>query len=66
MKYTEATAQDVKQDNSCYKCHDLDNSPEFKFETYWEVHLALRRRSRGRGAAVGSVLPGCLAEEANL
>jgi len=19
----------------CYTCHDLDNSPDFKFETYW-------------------------------
>jgi hypothetical protein len=22
-------------DNSCLKCHDLDNSPEFDFSTYW-------------------------------
>ena len=20
---------------ACYKCHDLDNSPAFKFEKYW-------------------------------
>lgn len=22
--------------NLCYKCHDLDNSPNFKFEEYWK------------------------------
>ncbi len=22
--------------NTCYTCHDLDNSPEFDFDTYWE------------------------------
>jgi len=21
--------------NNCMQCHDLDNSPEFEFETYW-------------------------------
>lgn len=22
--------------NTCYKCHDLDNSPKFEFDSYWE------------------------------
>lgn len=22
--------------NTCYQCHDLDNSPKFEFDTYWE------------------------------
>jgi hypothetical protein len=21
--------------NNCLECHDLDNSPEFDFDTYW-------------------------------
>jgi hypothetical protein len=25
----------VADDASCLKCHDLDNSPEFDFSTYW-------------------------------
>ncbi|HEX3659330.1 MAG TPA: multiheme c-type cytochrome [Pirellulales bacterium] len=25
----------VADDQSCLKCHDLDNSPEFDFSTYW-------------------------------
>lgn len=24
------------RDSGCYKCHDLDNSPHFDFDTYWE------------------------------
>ena len=24
------------EDQTCVKCHDLDNSPKYKFETYWE------------------------------
>ncbi|MCA9190279.1 MAG: hypothetical protein KDB03_00900 [Planctomycetales bacterium] len=26
----------AKADEKCRTCHDLDNSPEFNFETYWE------------------------------
>lgn len=26
---------EVAEKESCIKCHDIDNSPEFKFETYW-------------------------------
>jgi hypothetical protein len=22
--------------NTCYTCHDIDNSPDFDFEKYWE------------------------------
>jgi hypothetical protein len=29
------TLADAKKDN-CYRCHDLDNSPDFDFDTYWE------------------------------
>lgn len=25
----------VKQEKTCYRCHDLDNSPNFKFDEYW-------------------------------
>ena len=28
------TLQEAKQ-NVCIRCHDLDNSPDFDFETYW-------------------------------
>jgi hypothetical protein len=28
--------QKQAKDNVCYTCHDLDNSPHFKFETYWK------------------------------
>ena len=28
------TLQQAKK-NTCVRCHDLDNSPEFEFETYW-------------------------------
>lgn len=33
MKLTLAAA---KEKRVCYKCHDLDNSPKFKFEKYWK------------------------------
>ena len=36
MVITKAEAEDVRSGkNHCYLCHDLENSPEFKFETYW-------------------------------
>jgi hypothetical protein len=28
------TLEDARKQD-CYRCHDLDNSPEFDFETYW-------------------------------
>ena len=34
-KLTHIDLATAKQ-NVCYKCHDLDNSPKFNFETYWE------------------------------
>jgi hypothetical protein len=24
------------RDQMCVKCHDIDNSPDFDFESYWE------------------------------
>ncbi len=30
------TLQQAKENNLCQKCHDLDNSPEFDFDTYWD------------------------------
>ncbi|NQU21191.1 MAG: hypothetical protein HQ567_07910 [Candidatus Nealsonbacteria bacterium] len=36
MVITKAESQDPRlQKNHCYNCHDGENSPEFKFETYW-------------------------------
>jgi len=36
VKITMAEAQDPRlKKNHCYTCHDGDNSPDFKFETYW-------------------------------
>ncbi len=36
MVITKAEAEDVRSGkNHCYLCHDLENSPDFKFETYW-------------------------------
>ena len=29
------TIEDARK-SACYTCHDLDNSPEFDFDTYWE------------------------------
>ena len=23
------------KNGGCYECHDIDNSPEFDFDTYW-------------------------------
>jgi len=39
---SEAAIQDVRvsleqsRDRTCVKCHDVDNSPNFKFEEYWD------------------------------
>ncbi|MBL8817607.1 MAG: hypothetical protein JNL58_16395 [Planctomyces sp.] len=30
------TLEQTKEKNLCQKCHDLDNSPEFDFDKYWE------------------------------
>jgi hypothetical protein len=32
---TKEEVQDHASDKYCRSCHDLDNSPEFDFETYW-------------------------------
>ena len=29
------TKENVKQQKTCYRCHDLDNSPNFDFDKYW-------------------------------
>ncbi len=40
MRVTLEQAGNVAHERSCYKCHDLDNSPDFQvkgaFERYWE------------------------------
>lgn len=28
--------KEIAKKQVCYRCHDLDNSPNFEFETYWE------------------------------
>ncbi|GAB4149173.1 MAG: hypothetical protein Tsb009_23330 [Planctomycetaceae bacterium] len=30
------TVELAKERRTCYKCHDLDNSPNFKFDKYWK------------------------------
>ena len=38
MVITKAEAQDPRSGKQhCFTCHDLDNSPEFNFETYWPL-----------------------------
>jgi hypothetical protein len=34
-KEVRMTLEQARSSNGCYKCHDLDNSPNFDFETYW-------------------------------
>ncbi|QDV17912.1 Cytochrome c-554 precursor [Gimesia panareensis] len=34
-KVMRVTLAEAKK-TTCYKCHDLDNSPNFNFDTYWE------------------------------
>lgn len=35
---TKDESQDTRSGKQhCFSCHDLDNSPEFKFETYWPL-----------------------------
>ena len=34
-KVMRVTLAEAKK-NTCYKCHDLDNSPNFEFDSYWE------------------------------
>ena len=34
VRVTKEEAQ-KHEEKSCHNCHDLDNSPDFKFETYW-------------------------------
>ena len=29
------TLKEAQSENGCVKCHDIDNSPEFDFESYW-------------------------------
>ena len=39
------SADQVKREGFCLKCHDLDNSPHFDFDTYWPkvMHIGLDR-----------------------
>ncbi|ADV62943.1 5'-nucleotidase/2' 3'-cyclic phosphodiesterase esterase-like protein [Isosphaera pallida ATCC 43644] len=39
------SADQVKREGFCLKCHDLDNSPHFDFDAYWPkiMHLGLDR-----------------------
>lgn len=34
-KVMRVTLAEAKK-NTCYQCHDLDNSPKFEFDSYWE------------------------------
>ena len=29
--------KEESEKRQCYTCHDLDNSPDFEFETYWPI-----------------------------
>jgi hypothetical protein len=35
-KELQLTLELAKERRTCYKCHDLDNSPKFNFEKYWK------------------------------
>ena len=51
-------SSDLKQKavNNCLECHDLDNSPQFDFDTYWpQVEHSEEKPAAGdtKAAAVG-------------
>ena len=35
LQLTKEVAKDATSNRTCYRCHDLDNSPGFKFDKYW-------------------------------
>ena len=36
IKFVKVTLEQSKAATGCYKCHDIDNSPNFDFDSYWE------------------------------